>query len=130
MRVSLWYAWLALRMRVSMSAIGSVMVMVDLPARLHEAGDLARVGQLAQAVAAQPEALVDGARPPAALAAGVAAHAELLLAVGLGDEGFLGHGHALLNGKPRARSRARPESSSSAVVTMVMSMPRIRSILS
>src|SRR5436190_6470406 len=63
-------AWLALRIRVSMSAIGSVIVMAcseqgdPSPRCLHDAGDLAGVGHLAQADPAQTEAAVDGARAP------------------------------------------------------------------
>src|SRR5215472_16192941 len=46
----------ALRMRVSMSAIGSVMLICDsLPARLDDARDLAAHRDLAQLVAAEPE---------------------------------------------------------------------------
>src|ERR1700757_609727 len=54
----------ALRMRVSMSAIGSVMLMSrSLPARLHDARDLAAHCDLAQLVAAQPELPEHSARP-------------------------------------------------------------------
>src|SRR3569623_1115927 len=85
-----WYAWLALRRRVSMSAIGSVIVMVCvsfskwfravrdnatcyvsgvlLPARLGHAGQLAAVSHLAQADTAQAEFPVDCLRTTAALA--------------------------------------------------------------
>src|SRR5688572_15658417 len=85
-----WYAWLAFRRRVSMSAIGSVMV-IDcvaflaavprlfgraygeggLPGGLGNAGQLATVRHLTDAHAAQAELAVDGLRPAAALAAGV-----------------------------------------------------------
>ena len=47
----------------------------------------------------------------AALAAGVAAHRELRLAVRLLDQRLLGHAQDSLNGKPSARSSARPSSS-------------------
>src|SRR5688572_29362700 len=115
METSSWYAELALRRRVSMSAIGSVIVIGLLPslaavsaccgpsassgdlrfvgwyvpcgtagrvarrspARLGDAGQLARVRHLAQADAAQPELLVHRVRSPALLAAGVAADLEL-----------------------------------------------------
>src|SRR5712671_1624951 len=89
-----WYAWLALRRRVSMSAIGSVIdirvlplspqypcgltAWVVLPGRLGDAGQLAGVSHLAETDAAQPERAVHGARPAAAVAAGVAADLELL----------------------------------------------------
>src|SRR6476659_115649 len=103
-----WYAWLALRRRVSMSAIGSVIVMAfsalsplrfhtrvsggpvaivvcggGLPGALGHAGELAAVGHLPQADPAQAELAVDGLRPATALAAGVAADSELGLASGL-----------------------------------------------
>src|SRR6185503_6695753 len=55
----------ALRMRVNMSAIGSLMLIADsLPARLDHAGDLAAHRQLAQLDAAEAEFLVDAARAP------------------------------------------------------------------
>src|SRR5579883_225575 len=85
-------ALLALRMRVSMSAIGSVSI--GSPAALGHAGDEALVRQLAQADPAEPELAVDGARTAALLAAGVRAHLEA------GRAGLLHHqrrlGHALL----------------------------------
>src|SRR5579872_2325425 len=71
-------AALALRIRVSMSAMGSVMVMaIPLPAGLRDAGHLAGVHHGAQADPAQPELAVDRARPPAALAARVGSRREL-----------------------------------------------------
>src|SRR5687767_2145259 len=95
-----WYAWLPLRTRVSMSAIGSVMVMVlcsipaavsprlrvrgtfgrrvgGLPAALGDAGELAAMCHLTQADAAEAELAVDRLRPTTALAPGVSAHGEL-----------------------------------------------------
>src|SRR4051794_7762720 len=106
METASWYAWLALRRRVSMSAIGSVIVIAVVlsllrfrgsrgdatfsgcggwwsPAGLGDAGQLAAVCHLAQADAAQAELAVDGLGPAAALAAGVAADSELRLAGGL-----------------------------------------------
>src|SRR4051794_10123429 len=62
-------AWMPLRMRVSRSAMGSVIDMA-LPAALRHAGDVAVVRHLAQADAAQPELAVVGTRaatPPAAV---------------------------------------------------------------
>src|SRR5919198_5235328 len=121
-----------------MSAIGSVMVIVGtppLPARLGHAGQLAGVGELAHADAAQAELAQHGARPPAALAARVGPHLELRGALGLGDQRLLGHmavvtswprrfarrasrepswsfscgrSHVVRNGKPSAVSSARP----------------------
>src|SRR4051794_39348385 len=116
-----WYAALALRSRVSMSAIGSVMVMacraslavvphavcvglpaiggawfepsvvVRLPAGLADAGQLAGVGHLPQADPAEAELAEDGVRAAAPLAAGVAADRELGLAGRLVDQRLLGH---------------------------------------
>src|SRR6476659_1178310 len=138
-----------------MSAMGSViMVVLPSPTALREAGDLAGVGQLAQAHPAQAELAVHRARPPAAPAPGVGADLELGLGVGLVDQCFLGHSSYFLlprtmprlrrrsvgagafgssawrNGKPKASRRALPAASVVAVVTIVMSMPRGTSILS
>src|SRR4051794_847764 len=66
---------LALRTRVSMSAIGSVIMaafLPRLPARLLHAGDQTLVGHVAEADAAQAELAVDRAGP----AAQPAAHAD------------------------------------------------------
>src|SRR5215210_9372100 len=60
-----------LRIRVRKSAMGSVMLMAGLPARLRHAGDVPRVGQLAQADPAQAEPAVHRARAAAAPTAGV-----------------------------------------------------------
>src|SRR5580700_6399457 len=70
-------AELALRIRVSMSAMGSVIVMVRLPTRLCHAGYLPGVHHDPQADAAEPEFAVDGLGPPTPLAARVATHLEL-----------------------------------------------------
>src|SRR5262245_54755309 len=113
-----WYAWLALRRRVSMSAIGSVIVMAGglflavvsvarpsafsllrcdqvcgagLPGRLGEAGQLAAVRHLAQADPAPAELAVDRLGPAAALAPRVGAHLELRLAGRLDDQRCLRH---------------------------------------
>src|SRR6516164_1838603 len=94
-----WYAEFAFRRRVSMSAIGSVIVMANglphrgfpedlrcpfcilfdlvLPAGLGDAGQLAAVRHGAEADPAQAEPAVDGPRPSAAGAPGVAADLEL-----------------------------------------------------
>src|SRR3954451_18494291 len=110
-----WYAWLALRRRVCMSAIGAVMVMAEsalsplrfrtrvsgrpvaivcsggLPGALGHAGELARVGHLPQADPAQAELAVDRLGTAAALATGVAADRELGLASGLDLQSSLRH---------------------------------------
>src|SRR3954470_8395758 len=122
---------LALRMRVSMSAIGSVIVIARLPlspARLRDAGDLARVNHLPEADAAEPELAEHRARPAATAAPRVRAHLELGLALLLLDQSFLCHLSLYCcpsrwNGKPKASSRARPSALVLAVVTIVMSMP-------
>src|SRR5690606_6641779 len=70
----------ALRMRVSMSAIGSVIMVVDLlPRGLAHAGDLSLQGELAETATADPELAVVRARPTAELAAVVAPSRELRL---------------------------------------------------
>src|SRR5262249_7831436 len=81
-------ATLALRMRVSMSAIGSVIVIVRLPspARLRDAGHFAGVHHLSQADAAEPELAVHGARSTATAAPVVRPNLELGLALLLLDE--------------------------------------------
>src|SRR5690349_20556861 len=133
-----WYAWLALRRRVSMSAIGSVIVMAVaalshrgfaapgsgdlqrfvcssdsgsgglLPAALGDAGQLAAVRHLAQADPAQAELAVDGLGTAAALAAGVAAHLELRGAGRLDLEGCLGHRSLLLEGEAELLEQRTP----------------------
>src|SRR6478609_8781483 len=84
-------ALLALRMRVSMSATGSVSISFLLPRALRHAGDHALVGELAQADPAEPELLEHGARVTAPVAAGVVAHLVLRGAGGLHPQGRLGH---------------------------------------
>src|SRR3954453_12841732 len=79
-------ALLALRMRVSMSATGSVSTLCLLPRALRHARDDALVGELPQADPAEPELLVDRARPAALVAAGVVAHLVLGRARGLRDQ--------------------------------------------
>src|SRR5215211_3235420 len=107
-------ALLALRMRVSMSAIGSVS-MVLLPARLGHARDLTVVRELTQADPAEAELPVHSARPAAAPAARVLPHLEARRALLLVDERLLSHlqapvlrregrGHAARRGRAR-RSR-------------------------
>src|SRR4051812_17013692 len=73
-------AWLALRMRVSMSPIGSLTMSRPLPAALGHARDDALVGEIAQADAADPELAEVRPRPAAALAAAVVARRVLLRA--------------------------------------------------
>src|ERR1044072_2703096 len=83
-------ALLALRMRVSMSATGSVSMACLLPRALRHAGDHALVGELPQADAAEPELLEHGARAAALVAAAVRARLVLRRARGLRDQRLLG----------------------------------------
>src|SRR5262249_2076514 len=64
-----------LRMRVSMSAIGSVSI--PSPTRLHEAGNLSLAGEPAQTEATQPEASIETPRAAAHRTAVVGPHLEL-----------------------------------------------------
>src|SRR6478752_7117130 len=127
MRTSSCMTTFALRMRVNMSAIGSVIVIGSSPspAGLRHTRDLARVHHLAQADPAEPELAVHRMRPPAALAPGVRPDLELRLAPLLLDECLLGHQFcpSRLNGKPKEASSALPWASVAAVVTTVMSIP-------
>src|SRR5438094_3776487 len=94
-----WAAWMALRIRVRKSAMGSVVAMgaaLGLPAALGHPGDEPAVGQLPQADPADAELAIDGARTAAAAAPTVLAGLEFGGA-GLGDPlGRLRHG--LLSG--------------------------------
>src|SRR5678809_1121206 len=88
-----WPTSCALRMRVSMSAIGSCMLMTSplpslLPTCLDDAGHLAAQRQVAQLVAAQAELAIHAARAPGEGAAVAQAHrrgvARQLLQLGAG----------------------------------------------
>src|ERR1035441_3741672 len=75
-----WRAWIAFRTRVSMSAMGSLVIIFllpALPASLHHAGDLAVQGELAETETAHAEFTQIGARPAAAPAAVAVADSEL-----------------------------------------------------
>src|SRR5665648_123386 len=86
-------AELALRTRVSMSAMGSVidMVLASLPAGLGQAGDDALMGELAQTDTTDAELTVVGPRSSAPGAPMVLARRKALLATGLHHEGCLRH---------------------------------------
>src|SRR5918997_3088491 len=71
-----WSAWRALRMRVRKSAMGSVWLM-ELPAALGEAGDVALVRVRPKADPAEAKLAQVGARPAALAAAVVFACLEL-----------------------------------------------------
>jgi hypothetical protein len=73
-------AVMALRMRVSISAIGSVIV-VPLPARLHDAGDVSTQRELTEAQTAQPKFADERTRTSALRAAVALANFELPLAI-------------------------------------------------
>src|SRR3954451_15099262 len=94
-------ALLPLRIRVSMSAMGSVSIGLLLPRALGHARDDALVGELAQADPAEPELLEHRARPAAAVAAAVVAHLVLRGARGLRDHRLLGHLVPLLLARER-----------------------------
>src|SRR3954453_13781292 len=90
--ISSWYATLPLRMRVSMSAIGSVIVIASpSPTGLRHARHLAGVDHLAVADAAESDLAVHGTRPAAPAAPRVAAHLELRLALLLLNKCLLRH---------------------------------------
>src|SRR5919199_61695 len=95
-------ALLALRMRDSMSATGSVSTRS--PARLRHAGDDALVRELAQADPAEAELAEHRARAAAAVAARVVAHAVALRAGLLRDQRLLSQ---LLSFRPARRTGAR-----------------------
>src|SRR3954464_13280698 len=71
-------AVMALRMRVSISAIGSVIVL-PLPARLHDAGDVTAERELTEAQTAQPELAHERAPATANRTTVANAHVELAL---------------------------------------------------
>src|SRR5690606_20749353 len=112
--------------------VGHCHVRPPSPARLGDTGDLPRVDHVSQADPAELELAVHRVRTTALLAPGVGPHLELGLLVGLVDQSLLGHCYcpSRLNGKPKASSRALPSALVRAVVTMVMSMPRVWSTLS
>src|SRR5262249_35747533 len=77
----------ALRMRVSMSAIGSVIIVVEfpLPARLLYARNQPHIRQLAETNSADAELAIHRPRPAAELTAALSAGTELRLAIRLGN---------------------------------------------
>src|ERR1043166_5599803 len=107
-----------------MSAMGSVMVMAGSPTRLRDARELTGVRELAEADPAQPELPVVRAWTAAPLAPVVPVRGELRFALLLLDQTLLCHAYSVLKGKPSALRSARASSSSRAVVTTVMCMPR------
>src|ERR671931_2498664 len=92
-------ALLALRMRVSMSAIGSVSI--GSPGALGHAGNHALVREVAQADPAEAELLEDRARAAAPIAARVVPHLEPLRTRLLDDERLLRHAFTRSSCPPR-----------------------------
>src|SRR5437764_12717733 len=126
-----WRAWIALRTRVSMSAIGSLVIVLllhFLPASLGHTRNLAIQGELAEAAAANSELAQECAGPsttPAAVPVTALKFGRLGLA-GLVQlyvfRNFCGRGHLVIlpyaarNGIPICFSSARPSASVRAVV--------------
>src|SRR5690348_3886238 len=83
----------ALRMRVNMSAIGSVIMVLwfPLPTRLLHTGDHAVVGQLAEADTADAKFAVHSARTAAQFAARLSPRRKLRLTAGFRDFRFTCH---------------------------------------
>src|SRR5665213_3412849 len=106
--VSKW-AVLAFRMRVSMSAIGSVIVILRRllsPTGLRHAGDLTGMNHHSQTDPAQAELAVHRLGPATPAAPGVSAHLELGGALLLFNQCLLRHG---VTGSPVGTgSRTRP----------------------
>src|ERR1035437_4023845 len=137
-----WRAPRAFRIRVSMSAIGSDVILASpflLPTRLDHARDLPGEGQLAKTNPAKTKLAQVSPRPPAAVTAVPVPAAQLDLAGLLGLQQFpvLGNlggcGHASLslsvphcrNGIPRCLSSASPSASDLAVVVIQTFMPLV-----
>src|SRR5713226_1238157 len=93
MTTLVWPAVDALRRRVSMSAIGSVIIALcsALPTRFRHARDLAPQRALAKTDAAHGKPAHERARPPAQPTAIVLLHGKLRWAVRLRDHRFLRH---------------------------------------
>src|SRR6478609_10159761 len=96
-------AWLALRIRVSMSPMGSVVIVAS-PARFRHSRDDALVRQLAQADAAHAELAEVGPRATAPVTPVVPTGLELRLSRLLDSECFLRH---ISPPSSRTASRAR-----------------------
>src|SRR6516165_4889230 len=91
---SSWNATFAFRMRVSMSAIGSVIVTaksLPSPRALCHARDLPGVRHLPQADPTEPEVAIHRTGATAPAAPGVRAHLEFRFALRLENQSFLRH---------------------------------------
>src|SRR3954451_3953612 len=93
-----WAAMMPLRIRVRKSAMGSVIDMMRLPARLRHAGDETVVRELAQAQAAEPELAVHRARATATPTTRLRARLVLRRPVRRNDLGCLSHSRSSLLG--------------------------------
>src|SRR5581483_227904 len=93
MTTLVWPAATPLRSRVSMSAMGSVIMVIcsGLPARLDDAGNLAPQRALAETDATHCEAAHVRSRSPAQPTPIVLLHGELRRALGLRNHGLLRH---------------------------------------
>src|SRR3954467_3916282 len=106
-----WAAWIALRIRVRKSAMGSVLALTGsrccrgLPRRLGHSRNEAVVGHLAQADPAQAELAIHGAGPAATAATAVLPGLELRGARLAHPLGRLGH-VSCLHLRSRSRSPA------------------------
>src|SRR5215213_5039062 len=119
-------AMMPLRIRVRKSAMGSVIDMMRLPARLRHAGDHAVVGQLTQAQTADAELAVHRARTPAPTAARVRARLVLGRPLRGDDLGCLSHSRSsLLSMLPR-RVRCYAGSRTASVARRVRRAGRAR----
>src|SRR5215467_58076 len=139
-----WRAWIALRTRVSMSAIGSLVIVLllhFLPASLGHTRNLAIQGELAEAEAANSELAQECARPsttPAAVPVTALQFGRLGLA-GLVQlyvfRNLCGRGHLVIlpyaarNGIPICFNSARPSASVRAVVVIQIFIPLVLSTL-
>src|SRR5579859_7966057 len=123
----------ALRIRVNMSAMGSVIM--GSPARLDHAGNLAAQREQPEADPAKLELAVVAARAPAHLAPAPVPRGELGSTIEFRELRSTCHGSSSANqlgrnGIPSCWRRARPSSSVRADVTKLMFSPLIASILS
>src|ERR1017187_3131442 len=150
-----WRAWIALRTRGSMSAIGSLVIVLllhFLPASLGHTRNLAIEGELAEAEAANSKLAQERPRPsttPAPVPVPARQLGDSGLFLGLSQLGcpadlvqlyvfrnFCGCGHLLIllpyaarNGIPICFNSARPSASVRAVVVMQMFIPLVLSTL-
>src|SRR5688572_30650592 len=138
---------MALRMRVNISAIGSVSMFerILLPTGFAHAGNQTLVGEFAKTNPADAELAIHGPRTAANLAAPLESRREFWRQLRLCEFGFTGHefvsmgnsyfffsffGSSVWNGKPIWASSSRDSSSLAFRITNVMFMPCTRVNLS